>query len=185
MFYPGIVSNAKKRLSERLKRRLSFGDLFNEVFGRNIEFLDVDNDLLNYIKEFCRRMEEKEYVLGAMLFGSVAKGTYDKYSDIDILIVISDRKYAGKLMDQVHMVKRELEAELDSLLDKDLPTFISPVVMDEKALMGKLQPIYLDFLDYGIVLFEKREVLARFLKLMSGVKHWREFMPYEVLRWQA
>ncbi len=178
------VSAAKRLLSERLKKKLSFGDLLDEVFGRNIDFLDIDKDLLAYIKGFCARMDE-EYVLGALLFGSVAKGTYDQNSDIDVLVVVSDIKYRERLMERVHAAKKELEGMLDTLIGKRLPTFISPVVVEEKALMQDFKPIYLDFLDYGVILFERHEALSRFLGKMSGIKHWREFTPYEVLRWHT
>lgn len=179
------VSSAKRVLSEKLHQKLSFGDLFNEVFGKNLDLMEMDEDLRGYIKSFCGLLGEKRYTLGMLLFGSVAKGRdYNKYSDIDILVIVPGRNDAAAAMDYIHEIKKELHAQEQTLLSKQLPTFISPVVLDERELK-RFKPIYLDFLDYGIVLFERNGVLTNFLNGMRSIKHKREFKPYEVLRWQT
>ncbi len=178
------VSSAKRRLSEKLHQKLSFGDLFNEVFSKNIDLMEMDDAIRDYIKSFCGILEGKEYVLGILLFGSVAKGAdYNRYSDIDLLVVVSSRKYAGKVMDEVHDAKKKLRDKERTLISRQLPTFISPIVLESEDLK-KFRPIYLDFLDYGIALFERDNVLTDFLNDMRKIKHSREFKPYEVLRWQ-
>lgn len=178
------VSMAKRRLEARLQKRLSFGDLFNEVFGKDIEFADIDEDLRDYIKSFCGSLSENRNILGILLFGSVAKGHgYNRYSDIDLLVVASDRKAATATFDFVHKIKKELYEKESALSSKQLPTFISPIIFEVKEL-DKFKPIYLDFLDYGIILFERYGTLTTFLAKMRKIRHKREFNPYEVLSWQ-
>jgi len=178
------VSSAKRRLSEKLHQKLSFGDLFNEIFGKNLDLMEMDEDLRRYIKSFCGLLEEKKYILGILLFGSVAKGgDYNKYSDIDLLVVVPNDRDASTAIDYIHEVKKRLHGQEHVLVSKQLPAFISPVVLEEKELK-KFRPIYLDFLDYGIVLFERGGVLTNFMDEMRKIKHKREFKPYEVLRWQ-
>ena len=181
----GRVSRVKKKVEERLQHKLSFGDLFNEVFGKNLDFLDLDDELRNYVKYFCERLQEKSYVLGILLFGSVAKGHgYNKYSDIDMLVVVSSRADVGKVMDYIHEIKKEMHVRKHKLISKQLPTFISPIVLEENSL-ETFRPIHLDFLDYGVVLFERRNALTDFLNGLRGIKHRRDFKPYEVLTWQT
>lgn len=179
-----LVSSAKKRLSEKLHRKLSFGDLLNEIIGKSIELVGMDEGLSSYIKSFCELLEGEEYIRGILLFGSVAKGAgYNKYSDIDLLVIVSDGRYAAAATDRMHKIKKQLRRCEGNLISSQLPTFISPVVLEEKELK-RFRPIYLDFLDYGIVLFERQGVLTDFLNEMRKIRHKREFKPYEVLRWQ-
>ncbi|MEM3178037.1 MAG: nucleotidyltransferase domain-containing protein [Candidatus Micrarchaeaceae archaeon] len=178
------ASAAKRKLSEKLRRKLSFSDLINEVFGKRIEFLDIDNELKAYIESFSERLRQTDCVLGLLLFGSVAKGrSYNKYSDIDLLVVVRDKKDIWGTMERIHKIKGELAQQSKELAAKQLPMFISPIVIDEKEL-NAFKPIYLDFLDYGIVLFEKQNVLTDFLNEMRKIKHSRSFRPYEVLTWK-
>ena len=177
------VRNAKNVLSARFKQKLSFGGLFEEIFGKNIEFLNIDEGLLDYIRSFCNRIQEEDYVLGILLFGSVAKGSYNKYSDIDLLIVISHEKYAAKVIDRIHVIKKELREAERGLIAKRLPMFVSPLVLDKDKL-SVFKPIYLDFLDYGIVLFERHSTITEFLDSLRKIKHRRTFKPYEMLTWQ-
>jgi len=178
----GRISRAKKILSEKTNRKLSFGDLFNEVFGKSIEFLDIDADLKSYIRHFSERLGEKPYVKGVLLFGSVARGGFNQYSDIDILVVVSNGA-ASKALDLIHEIKRQTQKQSGQLASKRLPMFVSPMLMEVRELK-RFNPLYLDFLDYGIVTFERKNTLADFLDAMRRIKHKREFRPYEVLRWQ-
>lgn len=57
------------------------------------------------LKKFLKSWEEKDYCLAAMVFGSYAVGNSDKYSDIDVNIILSDsvkwRERGNQIIDGV------------------------------------------------------------------------------------
>jgi len=57
------------------------------------------------LEKFLKSWEEKDYCLAAMVFGSYAVGNSDKYSDIDVNIILSDsvkwRERGNKIIDGV------------------------------------------------------------------------------------
>jgi predicted nucleotidyltransferase len=118
-----------------------------------------------------------------LLFGSGAKGSFNQYSDIDLLVVVSNGA-ASKAMDLIHEIKGMAHRQSGQLVSKRLPMFVSPIILEERELK-RFSPLYLDFLDYGMVMFERKGVLTNFLDAMRKIKHRREFRPYEVLRWQT
>ncbi|MEN6319738.1 MAG: nucleotidyltransferase domain-containing protein [Syntrophaceae bacterium] len=77
------------------------------------------------IDEYIKLLN-KQYgavILKAVVYGSVARGEADKDSDVDILIVISD-KYA-KLKDEIGVSAYEIALKNNVVL--------SPIVMDEST----------------------------------------------------
>ncbi|MCW1301716.1 MAG: nucleotidyltransferase domain-containing protein, partial [Candidatus Parvarchaeota archaeon] len=63
---------------------MSFNDLIMYLSSKNIGFLNIEKELKGYILAFANKLEGIESMRGAVLFGSVARGTYTKDSDIDI-----------------------------------------------------------------------------------------------------
>ncbi|MCX8188228.1 MAG: nucleotidyltransferase domain-containing protein [Nitrososphaeria archaeon] len=101
------------------------------------EKLEYDlNDLVETISSI------KE-VLAVILFGSIARGDFDEYSDYDILVIFKDResmwrnwdelfRRVGKLNLLVHCIPKSFEEFL-----KSEPTFLSEIFRNGKLLYTK------------------------------------------------
>ena len=181
----GKISRAKEVLSNRLKENLSFSDVINETLGKSVEFLDVEGDLKAYVRAFAEAMGKQEGILGVMLFGSVAKGIHKQYSDIDMFIVAGDKEEKIEILECVSKTEKKLESQGRLLFNKGLPSSISPLIRRKEEL-NSFQPIYLDLLDYGVVLYDYADTLRGFLDKSRQMKHKREYTQFgEVVRWQT
>ncbi len=175
------LKRSAETLSKKLSKKLSFSDVINMTIGRNFEFLDIPNELKSFINDFVSALKEKEYVLGTLLFGSVSKGTFNENSDIDLLIVVND---GYKNASEISKIKIDMVDEAVELNDRGLPCTLSPFILDIREL-GNFHPLYLDFLDYGVILYDRNGTLSRFLENMEKVKHKRSFSEFgEELSWE-
>ena len=103
------IHKAKDMLSAVSNRRFSSSEIINEIIGKYVRFNALENDIKSYILHFSDALSKDENVYGVLLFGSVAKGVFGKYSDIDILVVVnSDRM---KSFDTANDIKMGLEPE--------------------------------------------------------------------------
>lgn len=113
---------------------------------------------LNKAIEDYVRLLRKRYgarILDAVLFGSVARGVYDRESDADILIVVSDSNW--KVKDEISMSAYEIMLKNNVVL--------SPIVMDESTFdwyRRNRDPLYRNIRRDGIELWtKKRESLSK------------------------
>lgn len=178
------LAHAKAELRRRSGLKISFNDVINELVGRNIESLSIDNMLKRYITEFAEKAGSLEYVLGVLLYGSVARNTFGKYSDIDVMVMT--KTHSWKQYEELRAIASELEKRHGaSLFGRGLPSLISFVILDVDDLK-KFRPFHLDLADYGVVLYERGGALRDFIYAMEGIKHWREHINgAEVLRWKT
>ena len=68
-----------------MNKNVSFSDAMLYLAGNNIRFLDIEQELKGYIHLFSENLKNIDFISGALLFGSVAKLSYQNYSDIGIL----------------------------------------------------------------------------------------------------
>ncbi len=174
------LSIARDVAGRRRGRGLSFNAFILELVSRKIDFLDIDDQLKRFLMGLSGRLSTLGYVKGIMLFGSVAKGSCNGNSDIDLLVVTKDGSgYPG-----IAKVIDGTRADAMALSDRDLPHLVCPVVMGADN-MGGIKPIYFDLADYGIVLYERESVLTDFVDRVSGIRHKRSNVDgVEVLTWQ-
>lgn len=176
------LADAKEALGRRMGVSLSFNDLILELVSKNLDFLDIDDGLKSHIAKFADRARELDYVLGILLFGSVAKETSGENSDIDILVLVKPegKGQLTRMMDIAASLKDD-EAEL---MKKGLPSLISPVLLSVDEL-EKFRPFYFDLADYGVILYEKDHLLSDFVYETKRIKHKRELINNtEVLVWK-
>jgi predicted nucleotidyltransferase len=57
---------------------------------RSFNAIKIDTDVRNAIIELKKRIQDAFNVDSIILFGSVARGVYDKESDIDILVITKE-----------------------------------------------------------------------------------------------
>lgn len=175
------LARAKEILRRKSGRKISFNDLVMELMANRLEFADIEDALKDLITRFIEKIAELDFVQGVMLFGSVANGTYNEYSDIDVLIVT---KSGGKgEMGRIMAIASSMKDEERALMERRLPSLISPMVLDTKDL-ETFRPLYLDLADYGIILYEKGHLLSDFISTLKKKAHRREQEGnVEVLTW--
>lgn len=132
-----------------------------------------------YLAAFTRVLLDRlgDSLLAIVLYGSVARGTAAKTSDIDLLIVQrgASSSYYERL-EPVLEAKRSLRGSKPFLLlaRQGLSPSVSPLLLSEEEAREN-RYIFLDMLDEGIVLFERdgfftsrMDALRRRLKELGG-----------------
>jgi predicted nucleotidyltransferase len=177
------LAQAKRVLRRRSGLKLSFNDVIGELAGHRLEFSDMDEELRAYIMEFAGKAAKLEQVEGVLLFGSVAKGTYNEYSDIDVLIVAGDGKVV--VLKEILGLTAGLARRGRKLMERGMPSLISPVILNARDLR-EFRPFYFDFADYGMILYERNNILTDFIYSIRKMKHRRESVNnVEVITWQG
>jgi predicted nucleotidyltransferase len=139
-----------------------------------------DKDLIN---RFVDLLKEVERVEGAVLYGSLARGDYDRRSDIDIMVIIDDKKPMKRLSRITKIITdlrphREIQCVLTNLRDKD-EEFYKNVFKDGKVLFGKfvltpekasLRPFIMISYDLGKVPPSKKVKIAHRIHGHKSVK---------------
>ena len=168
--------------SKQTNRSYSFSDAIEFLLRGPTFIYASDAGIRDYILAFVAKITRNEDILGVLLFGSVAKGTYSRTSDIDIMIIS-----ASGFLDTLREISVCLQ-ELDSLyvellLKKGMLMNITPLIITRTSLK-EFNPIYFDFADYGIPLFDRNMVLEKFLVDIEHMSHTRKpYMSGEILEW--
>jgi predicted nucleotidyltransferase len=179
--YNQLVS-AKAMLHRLYGKRITFSDVINLLVGKRLNLLYLPKEMQDYISAFVRIASTDESVLGILIFGSVARGTYNKYSDIDLLIVVkgSSREYI-KL---VHDAVQKANPFFDDLSKKGIYNYITPLVLGTDDL-SNFSPLYASFAEEGITIFDRDGTIGRFLVDISK-SHYSisELAGAKTIRWQ-
>lgn len=176
------LSSAKKVLSSKSDRKLTFSDLFRELLAYRIDLLDIDGRLKNYITGFSEQLSTLGGATGAILFGSVAKGSFNENSDIDIMILVDNLKN-NQIQRTLEIIKGMKEEGI-ALMNERLPSLINPLFLSQEEITT-IRPIFFDIVDYGICLFERWDKISSFRFSVNRVKRKRESINnIEVLTWQ-
>jgi predicted nucleotidyltransferase len=155
------IKDAKALLGQPTGKHFSSKDVINELIGKRVRYLELKKEIRDYINEFASNAASDLHVYGLLLFGSVAKNNYGKYSDIDIL-VIADVKDSLGYFDKISKMVKNAEPVRKDLLDNGLYLHISPLVLSTSEL-EHFRPIYINFLEEGIILFERKDAMTNFL----------------------
>ena len=161
---------------------MTFSDIITEFVGKAAKFMSLPKSIKDYINAFSGIVSKHPNVCGIMLFGSVAKNSYDKDSDVDMLIVVDENKINA--YDFITDAKMQVENLRENFLKEEYHFRISATILD-KAELKDFRPIYFDLLSYGIILYEKGATLTDFLNEVRGI--WHEHILTEngeVLRWK-
>jgi predicted nucleotidyltransferase len=175
------LASAKEVMRKKSGLKLSFEDLILDLIGRKLDLSPIDDRLKGYIERVTVAISEIEGVEGILLFGSVVKGTNNEYSDIDIAVVARRDKW--QTFKKVSEAMKALKKERLKLMSLDLPSRISPVILDQEDLKA-FNPFYFDLADYGIILYERGNSLSDFMNSMRWKAHKREIVNgIEVITW--
>ena len=122
-----------------------------------------------------------ERLISVVLFGSVARGTFNFFSDIDVLIIARELPQGRILrVREFEKVEEELIPLLDELRrEAGIQTEISPILKSpEEAQRGS--PLFLDMVEDGIILFDRDNFFSNILdrlrdrlKALGAKRVWR------------
>lgn len=175
------LASAKEAMRKKSGLKLSFEDLILDLIGRNLELAPMDERLKLFIKKASLAISELPRVDGILLFGSVAKGAYNRYSDIDLAIFTSGKKLAS--LKRVIALKKSLSDGAIALMKLNLPHALSPIVLD-KGDTGTFKPFYFDLADFGIILYERGGRVSDFVNSIKWKEHRRQIVKgVEVINW--
>ncbi len=156
----GEIKVAKGIISSLSGRRASSSDVIDEFIGRRVRFLSLQKEIRDYINAFVDSASLDKHVLGILLFGSVARNSFNNYSDIDLLVIIDGN--ALERYDHINGIIEGVDRMRRPIIDSGMHLRIRPLLLSLKELHS-FRPIYIDFLEEGIVLFERRDTLFGFI----------------------
>ena len=100
------------------------------------------NSLANFLRKIFEEKGDK--IQSIVLFGSVARGEYTIYSDIDLLVIVSEEHSSFK--DRLYEYSKYSDGWVEALV-------YTTREVDE--MFRNFNPIILDALYYGLVIYDK------------------------------
>lgn len=144
------------------------------------------------IKKYCELLLNflDDRLVSVMVFGSIARGNWNKNSDIDVLIIAEgwENKPIWFRLNELRVIKRVLESSLE--FKKALNAGFWPIIQNyplsiEEA--KKFNRIYLDAVLDGIILYDKNGflngVLDKFRRKMEALGSMRIVLPNGKFYW--
>ncbi len=188
-YRPVLLSEDTYEKLKRLKKALeeesgkaTFNSIIRRLVSTEYAITALDKDVREYLYNFAEKIKKFDDVIGAAIFGSVARGTYRKYSDIDLFIVVADK--TPRVIEKLYSVRSELHEYEDRFLKKGLYLYISPLIVAREDL-ASFRPIYIDIARDGIILFERDSVLSDFFKRINRIKTSYDIIEgVRVMRWK-
>lgn len=176
------LSEFKQIIEQITGRRSSFTEVIKQTAGKQLTLLKMDQDIKNYIMRFVDLIDENPHTLGVILYGSITKNSFSKFSDID-LAIITNSKFI-EYQEYLNLKRREVNSYQDILIKRGLSLFISPLILTP-ADLDVLNPLYFEIADYGIVLFQRGNTVPEFLDKIAKIKHKRKNTKSgEMLVWE-
>ena len=174
--------DAKAVIQAKSNRKVTFSDVINEFIKKKVNFLKLDVDIQNYILTFVDQVKQDKNVLGIMLFGSIARGTFNSYSDIDVLVVVDGNVLT--YFDKLEQIIKEIDSIRQKLVTKGLYLYISEVILKKEDL-AEFRPFYISLLEEGITLYEKDGILTEFISNLKKIRYtWLKMGNNLVLEWK-
>jgi len=120
---------------------------------------------LEKIKEPYRSLIEKlldlllsklgDKLVSVIVYGSVARGSARKDSDIDLLIIAESLPKSRMMRQKLFLsIEGNLEPLMNDLWDKGFYLDFSPIMLSPEE-ASKIRPIYLDMVEDSIILYDK------------------------------
>jgi predicted nucleotidyltransferase len=119
-----------------------------------INNMEMPSDYKQLLNKFKRKLlaRFKDKLVSLVLFGSVARGTARKESDIDLLIILKDApdSYYERLKPVV-----EIELEMRKNVIGMPPIFSSMILSLDEAKQNR--NIFLDMIDHSVILYDTND----------------------------
>ena len=162
-------------------RRVTFSETIAELLRTPLFFVRVDQNIRSYLDAFVSILCRSENILGIVLYGSIAKKNYSKFSDIDTLVVsnlsfLSSLELVEQTVNKLEPLRRELLVSNGNFLN------ISPLILTPPDL-EEFHPIFFDIVEQGIILFERGRIIANFISRIRKIKHERND-EMDMIQWK-
>ena len=160
---------------------MNYSDIIVGIIGKQINYQRIKEDIREYLEDIVSNLDTDKGILGIVLFGSYANGSFNKYSDLDLFIAVDgdEADYAEK----INLVIRGKSNLLQGGKSSYYP-YISPLIVNTENL-NIMRPIFFDVMDYGIVLFQRRSVIRKFFEDLRKYEHKRSNIEgTEILTWK-
>ncbi|MEM7825130.1 MAG: nucleotidyltransferase domain-containing protein, partial [Candidatus Aenigmatarchaeota archaeon] len=138
----------------------------NEIKKEKFDKEKEEKKRILIIKKFTKEVLKKygSMIRSIVLFGSIARGSWTKESDIDIFIILDDTKH--KI---TPTFKEQIEEDIDSIAKKlsDKLSVQQPYLLTEFWNMVRIgHPIVFNFIREGVPIFDK-DVFLPIKRLMQ------------------
>ncbi|MBE5728092.1 nucleotidyltransferase domain-containing protein [Candidatus Parvarchaeota archaeon] len=155
-----ILKEAKENAVKLYGKKMSFGDIIKESLNKELAISLLDDSVRAYLQAYIRELSENNNVIGAVLFGSLVKRTWDKYSDIDLFIVVKDNSieclhYTDKIDKKLYPMQKEI-------FEKGYGLYVSPLIVKVDSL-NENRMIYNEIRKNGIILLDKDNIIRNFM----------------------
>lgn len=125
----------------------------------NESYRTVIERLLNELLKVFR-----DDLISVVVYGSVARGTARKDSDIDVLIVVEELPRSRFERLSIYMKAEEnLDPLLNELLKRGYAVTISPILKTKRE-AERISPLYLDMVEDAIIAYDKNGFFEEILK---------------------
>ena len=138
------------------------------MFRKGLEYVNepyrtVIERLLNELLKVFR-----DDLVSVVVYGSVARGTARKDSDIDVLIVVEELPRSRFERLSMYMKAEEnLDPLLNELLNRGYAVTISPILKTKRE-AERISPLYLDMVEDAIIVYDKNGFFEEILKRLRG-----------------
>jgi predicted nucleotidyltransferase len=165
-----VSENRLYSLSEKGERAESLLESFESLFHPSISLKNLERlpcIYADFLSRYCKILYEhfSQRLVGVLVFGSVARGSWDRNSDIDLLVVVEgwNKPIWERTKELVNLRRKMRETlEFQRLVERNLPTSIQHYPLSKSE---ALEPhrIYVDACMEGIILYEKEGFLSKVL----------------------
>jgi len=134
------------------------------LFRKGLEYVNepyrtVIERLLNELLKVFR-----DDLVSVVVYGSVARGTARKDSDIDVLIVVEELPRSRFERLSMYMKAEEnLDPLFNELLNRGYAVTISPILKTKRE-AERISPLYLDMVEDAIIVYDKNGFFEEILK---------------------
>ncbi|MBS7248317.1 MAG: nucleotidyltransferase domain-containing protein [Candidatus Jordarchaeales archaeon] len=168
----GLVFHEKGfyRLSDKGKRAIRLLEDLESILSPGITLKNVERlpfIYADFLSKYCEILYEhfSQRLVGVLVFGSVAKGNWDKNSDIDLLVVVEgwNKPVWERTRELLKLRRRMRETpEFKKVIEHGYSTSIQHYPLDASEALNT-HKIYIDACIDGIILYEKNGFLSKVL----------------------
>lgn len=175
------IKSGKELIAEELGKKVSYSEVIKRYVGQEVRMRRIRADVRDYVRNYSFVLSLDERIAGIVLFGSYARGSETKESDIDLFVIFNGTLYEGLKL--FSTVDRNLEPLRQDIVRRGIYTYVSPLIVNLEELY-EFKPIYFDIMDYGIVLFQRKDTISSLYRWLGSMNHRRNFLlGKEVLNW--